>query len=189
MPSMVSERTHRMTIHQSTSQAALARALGLSKATVTKCKQLGMPVDSVDAARNWRLQHIRPSLQPSRAQQAGPGAPPAAVRTNADDYLRAKTQREQAEAQIAELKLGQLAGSLIRLADVLRVAHDTGRQLRDQLMSSCQRLAPQAAATSTVSECAAILQREHRQVLAALVKSFSRLVPVEELAGLQFADR
>lgn len=40
-------------------QAFIAKALGLSEAAITKCKRLGMPLHSVDAARAWRKANIR----------------------------------------------------------------------------------------------------------------------------------
>lgn len=43
------------------SQSALARALGISKAAVSKCKARGMPVDSVAAATAWRREHLNPA--------------------------------------------------------------------------------------------------------------------------------
>jgi hypothetical protein len=43
------------------SQAAIGRALGLSSASVTKCKKMGMPVHDVEAARTWRENNIAPT--------------------------------------------------------------------------------------------------------------------------------
>jgi hypothetical protein len=44
------------------SQAAIGRALGLSPASMTKCKRMGMPVHSVEAARTWRAINIAPTM-------------------------------------------------------------------------------------------------------------------------------
>ena len=44
------------------SQAAIGRALGLSPASVSKCKGMGMPVHSVEAARAWREHNIAPTV-------------------------------------------------------------------------------------------------------------------------------
>ncbi len=44
------------------SQAAIGRALGISPASVTKCKGMGMPVHSVEAARAWREHNIAPTM-------------------------------------------------------------------------------------------------------------------------------
>lgn len=41
-------------------QQQLAAALGVHASVVTRDKGRGMPVDSIEAARAWRLQHVRP---------------------------------------------------------------------------------------------------------------------------------
>ena len=46
---------------KNTTQAAIARALGLSKAAITKLKAQGMPVHSIEAARTWRREHLDPA--------------------------------------------------------------------------------------------------------------------------------
>ena len=43
-------------------QKALGKLLGLSPAAITKLRRQGMPVDSVEAARAWRLMHVRPYM-------------------------------------------------------------------------------------------------------------------------------
>lgn len=53
------------------SQAALARALGLSPAAITKFKARGMPIDSVEAAQAWRAKHLRPRVRADRQKPAG----------------------------------------------------------------------------------------------------------------------
>ena len=47
--------------HRQLSQNAIGRALGLSSATMTKCKKMGMPVHSIEAARTWRENNIAPT--------------------------------------------------------------------------------------------------------------------------------
>ena len=55
-------------------QAAIARALGLSQAAVSKLKTQGMPVDSIEGAHAWRLR----SLDPARIKLPSPLAREAA---------------------------------------------------------------------------------------------------------------
>ncbi len=59
------------------SQAAIGRALNLSPASVTKCKRMGMPVDSVDAARTWRAKNIAPTMHGHTKRQAAPPPSPS----------------------------------------------------------------------------------------------------------------
>lgn len=58
------------------SQAAIGRALGLSPASMTKCKKLGMPVHSVEAARAWREHHIAPTMHKWQRKSPIPLDPP-----------------------------------------------------------------------------------------------------------------
>lgn len=46
----------------SPTQTELARALGVDAAVISRDRRRGMPVDSVEAARAWRAQHIRPRM-------------------------------------------------------------------------------------------------------------------------------
>lgn len=62
--------------HKGPSQAAIGRALGLSPASVTKCKALGMPTDSVESARAWRQANIRPTAHAMMAKHTTKQAPP-----------------------------------------------------------------------------------------------------------------
>jgi hypothetical protein len=43
-------------------QVDLARALGISAAMVSKLKQRGMPVTSIEAAQRWRRENLDPAL-------------------------------------------------------------------------------------------------------------------------------
>jgi hypothetical protein len=76
-------------------QAALARELGISGPAVTKLKAQGMPTDSIEAARTWRLQNLNPAKR-----KPDPGPSPAA--------LVAKAQ-ELGELAHNALRLGQFA--------------------------------------------------------------------------------
>ncbi len=60
----------------SPSQAAIGRALGICPASVTKCKQLGMPVHSIEAARAWREHNIAPTMHKLHRKSPMPLDPP-----------------------------------------------------------------------------------------------------------------
>ena len=95
------------------SQNALARALGLSAASVTKNKNMGMPVDSVEAAIRWRNQNLR---HDQRTRPA-PNLPDTSTR-----------QEVEALALLAlnALQLGEFALIAPRMRATLRAlpAHD-----------------------------------------------------------------
>lgn len=95
------------------SQNALARALGLSAASVTKHKKMGMPVDSVEAATQWRNQNLRHDLR----KRPAPNLPATSTR-----------QEVEALALLAlnALQLGEFALIAPRMRAAMRAlpAHD-----------------------------------------------------------------
>lgn len=62
--------------HPAPSQAAIGRALGLSPASMTKCKAMGMPTDSVESARAWRHTNIKPTAHAMLTKRTARQAPP-----------------------------------------------------------------------------------------------------------------
>jgi len=61
------------------SQNAIARALGISAAAVTKCKKQGMPVDSIEAAARWRADNLNPCQTKGNCFDARLAAPSGAL--------------------------------------------------------------------------------------------------------------
>jgi len=59
-------------------QVELAKALDISPAAVTRCKQRGMPVHSIGAAEAWRATHLDPRLV-AAARWSHRSEPPAKV--------------------------------------------------------------------------------------------------------------
>lgn len=162
------------------SQNAIGRALGLSSAAIVKLKKQGMPVDSVESAQAWR--EARQSIakrkpEPEQLRAAAPAAPVIrASEVNPDGselvetHDQARTRREIAEANLAELKEGELSRELVRRVDVDRAAFEAARALRDGLTNCAKRLGATVAVLSTPEECAAAIEREHR----TLLQSWSR---------------
>lgn len=77
---------------KSHSQASIARALGLSPASVTKCKAMGMPTDTVENAFAWRQANITPTAHRLLAKRSTirptlPAQPPRAVAYATDDEV------------------------------------------------------------------------------------------------------
>lgn len=162
------------------SQNAIGRALGLSSAAIVKLKKQGMPVDSVESAQAWR--EARQSIakrkpEPEQLRTASTAAPVnRASEVNPDGselvetHDQARTRREIAEANLAELKEGELSRELVRRVDVDRAAFEAARALRDGLTNCAKRLGATVAVLSTPEECAAAIEREHR----TLLQSWSR---------------
>ena len=136
-------------------QRQLARHLGLSPASVSKLKQAGMPVDSVEAAQRWRQQHVSPytrSEQPappltpataSPEQAAAPPAPaalPGLLDLGQERALLAREQRLNIEMKNGVLR-GQYAPIAV-LSRVLATASQSVVDHLDQLPGRLRRVCP-----------------------------------------------
>jgi phage terminase Nu1 subunit (DNA packaging protein) len=130
------------------SQAAIGRAMDLSPAAITKLKQQGMPVDSVESALAWRMarQNVaaRKALPPAVQHMAPPRQP--VVLSNDESHDQARTRREIAEANLAELKLAELQGDLVRAGAVRTAIAKRAAALREALLQMPSRLVPILAA-------------------------------------------
>ena len=83
-------------------QAAIARAWGMSRAAVTKWKQLGCPMDSLESATKWRDDY----LAANNSQHA-----PATLND-------ARLQKLVLESERLRIKLAQDKGELVEIAKV-----------------------------------------------------------------------
>lgn len=173
------------------SQNAIGRALGLSSAAIVKLKKQGMPVDSVEAAQEWRV--ARQSIakrkpEPAQSQVVGGDTFRAMIQASQvnpdsgellETHDQARTRREIAEANLAELKEGELSRELVRRADVDRAAFEAARALRDGLTNCAKRLGATVAVLATPEECAAAIEREHRALLQSWSKTMGAHQAVE----------
>lgn len=152
-------------------QSDLAEALGISQPMVGRLLKRGMPED-VDGARSWRAQHLniaqrKRSSPPPPARPAGVAQLPATGNLVSSDesHDQARTRREIAEADIAELKIAELRGDLIRREDMERTVGTLAAGLREAVLQIKARLAPLLAAESDIMKVSAMLDAELRAAL------------------------
>jgi phage terminase Nu1 subunit (DNA packaging protein) len=146
------------------SQNAIGRALGLSPASMVKMKKQGCPMDSVESAQAWREE------KQSVAQRKPAEGKTFDIHLD-EDYQQARTRREIAEANLAELKQAELAGVLIRV-DAVRAAWATKiTGARDALLQIPSRIAPVVAAETDLLKVILALEAEIYQVLSDLSSS------------------
>ena len=164
------------------SQADIARALGLSQPAITKLKRQGMPVDSVEAAQAWReaRQNVaarKPLPSPFRASVSDSNA---AARDLPDEGRdAARTRREIAEANLAEIREAEERGELIRVDAVRSAIAGVIAGTRDSLMQIPARVAPVLAAEADAARVHEMLQLEINQALAALAAAPDRITRIE----------
>lgn len=155
------------------SQTALAQALGLSKANITKLKQQGMPVDSVEAARAWRLkrQNIaqrKPepgSRPPPAASSAPPGRDAEEPRAPGESFEDARTRREIAAANILELQEAEERKELLRREVMEQTVGALAAGTREAVLQVPARVAALLAAESDAAKVRQLLDAELRQAL------------------------
>lgn len=156
------------------SAEALAPLLGVSPQAVRKAHKMGRlssingKFDPAVAKIQWETNRRR------RVARPGAGAPVAEQRPPADggsgsgegsDYWASKTRRETAEATMAELKLAELAGTLVLRDQVNRTIFGASRVMRDQLLAMAPRL---AATLAPITDAKTIEQRIDDEIRVAL---------------------
>lgn len=149
------------------SQQQLASALGINPGAVSKLKRRGMPVHSVEAARQWRREHVRARISASGQGGGGDGrsadAPPLSpqgLSQQDSDYWVNRARREKAEADLAELKLAEQRGELVRAEAVRASVARTMTGLREALLQIPARLAAVLAAEDDQRKVHDVLERE-----------------------------
>lgn len=183
------------------SQAAIGRALGLSPAAVTKLKGQGMPVDSVASAQAWReaRQNVAqrkpaPAVAQSRAevpprievrgQPVFGGADTFAgefpdVSGLGEDRDEARTRREIAEANIAEMAEAKLRRELIRVSSVQAQLSTDYATTRDAMLQIPARMAPLLAAEQDPAKVQNLLHAEIHQALVQLAGASDQVPNIE----------
>ena len=157
-------------------QKTLADALGRHESFVTRYKAKGMPTGSVEAAQEWVRKNVRPRIKPSAATDSGGRVPDTAPHGKSDDagsddntYWISRARREQAEAELAELKLAEQRGELLRIADVRSAYAKRAAGLREALLQIPMRLAAVLAAENDQARVHDRLQSELHAVLEQMV--------------------
>lgn len=164
---------------QTITQAEYARRRGCTEGAVRRAVRDGRisliegRIDPVAADAQWaRNTRVRAGSRPAEdANLAGSRSPRARVEgDDTDDYWTSKGRRERAEAELAELKLAEQRGDLVRAADV-RAEH-AGRlaMLRESLLQIPARLAPVLAVETDQARCHDLVQRELHGVLEQAVQ-------------------
>ena len=154
-------------------QSELAEALGVSPAVVSRDARRGMPIDSVEAAGDWRARHLRPRVKagqaaadPAPAPVAPPSSRPARPDAHPDleldriSYEEARRRREAAEAQRAELQLAELRGDLVRAVDIKAALSRRVASLRESFLQMPSRVVPLLVAHPGAADMDRLLRAE-----------------------------
>lgn len=176
------------------SQAAIGRALGLSPASMTKLKGQGMPVHSVAAAQAWREARQNVAQRKPAPDVVAPAAPaprapwvdPAAFGGAGPDFPsmgedrdEARTRREIAEANMAEMDEARLRRELIRVSAVQAQLSTDYATTRDAMLQIPARMAPLLAAEKDPAAVQNLLHTEIHQALMTLAGAAEHVPTIE----------
>lgn len=178
--------------HRGVSEAAVSKAIKANRITL----QADGKVDPVAADAQWaQNSRVRASAgkPPGSAASAAAGsaapaeqlalvpADPGAAQAveskpGESGYWASRTRREQAEAEMAEMKLAEQQGELIRVAAVRTALAGVLSSTRDSLMQMPARLSPVLAAETDPARVHDALQEEINKCLGQLSALPARLV-------------
>jgi phage terminase Nu1 subunit (DNA packaging protein) len=141
----------------------MARELGYAPSLISRYKGRGMPMESAGVARSWLHENVAMDVRTPRDNDlAAPDTRPPT------DYHSARARRETAEAELAELKLAELQGQLVRADEWKAALAKRAAGFREGLLQIPARLAAQLAAETSEARVHALLDAELRQVLRQL---------------------
>lgn len=100
--------------------------------------------------------------------QGGDGVGEARLRKLQMDGLEAKTAKEIADAEIAQMKAATMRAALVDSDAVARTWFEIVRQIRDRMQAIPVRLAPQLAALTDYRDCQSVLDAEIARALAGI---------------------
>lgn len=160
--------------------AQLARELGVSRQAIhdlVERRVLSKDADGlidVEMAKIALLNRVRPSSKTAQAlaSAAAQASIPITLEGQGEgresgrgdnSFYAAKTQREKAEARIAEMKLGEMAGQLLKRDTTERAVYDAFRSLRDHAFAAPQRAAPRLVGLHDVRQIEHAIAEELRR--------------------------
>lgn len=162
-------------------QAEYARRRGCSAVAVLKAIRAGRislidgKIDPAVADVQWqRNTRVRAGSKAAGTNDANLGAPAKPAAGDGDGgYWTIRTRREKAEANLAELKLAEQQGQLVRADDVRSALAKRAAAFREGLMQIPSRLAAQLAAESGEAQAKVhgLIEAEIRAALAQLTEA------------------
>lgn len=164
---------------QLVTKAAYAGMRGCTEGAVRRAVRdgrittIGGKIDPVAADAQWaRNTRVRAGSRPAEAAPPAPGgtASGRGERDDDDDYWRSRARREKAEAQLAELKLLEAHGQLVRADDVRAGLARRAAAFRESLLQIPSRLSAQLAAETSEARVHQLLEAELRTAVAHLVE-------------------
>ena len=155
-------------------KSAYAKRRGVSPAAVTKALKTGrikeLPdgtIDPDEADAMWEA-NSKTSVATPQTSAARPKTQ-AATDARQADYHEERALHEAAKRELAELRLAEERGELVRRASLRRAIFDAAREVRNRLLSIPARVAPLVAGESDIVACQKLIGDEIQEALEDLV--------------------
>lgn len=155
-------------------QAEYAKRRGCSQVAVHKAVKAGRimlidgKIDPSVADVQW-AKNTRARVGSHSTSDTNLSAP-AKPEDDGDDYWKSRGRREKAEAELAELKLAEQLGQLVRAADVRASVSKRAAALRESFLQLPARVVPLLAADPSPAMMDQILRAEIVAALAQLTE-------------------
>lgn len=158
---------------------AVARAVEAGRiTTIGPDKMIDPQVADIQWERNSRARASTRGASAPESPAPGPGlgqgpeiatAPPAppAPPAQVNHYQDARTRREQAEAEKAELELARMAGRVIERVPAQQAVYDAFHALRDSVLATARRVAPACIGLNDTRELEHVIAAELRKSFQA----------------------
>jgi hypothetical protein len=119
---------------------------------------------------------------PAAAPAAAPTEPP---RSSA--YHDARTQREQAQARMAQLELGRALGEVLEAEPTLKAVMDAHLAARGEIMKMPARLAQLVSVQSDAAVCYRLIEAECERACQRMIEAARGLSIAQQLAAASAA--
>ncbi len=155
-------------------QAEFARMQGWDRSYVTELKKAGRLVMSKDGKlviADASLVRIKETEDPARQDVKERHESERSVQEKSptrNSYNEARTRREQAEADQAEMSAAKMRGTLVNAEEARLFGADVGATFRSSLESLSDRLPHELIALKTVDEIRAALVENFEELLSDL---------------------
>ncbi len=146
----------------------IAAALGISHPRVVALSKEGMPTDSIEAAAAWREAHTNPAARAGQMMKVSD--------LPDEDFQTARTRREIADANLAELKEAEQRGELIRVEAVRSALASLISTTREGILQVPARMAPVLAVEADPGAVHDLLMSELNQVLSRLASAPAKIL-------------
>lgn len=141
-----------------------------------------LPVSPANPAPLGEVAQLTLDDQPAAAPAAAPAEPP---RSSA--YHDARTQREQAQARMAQLDLQKALGEVLQAEPTLKAVMDAHLAARSEIMKMPARLAQLVAVQSDPSVCYRLIEAECERACQRMIEAARGLAISQQLAAASAA--